>query len=186
MSSLPIPDPPETNSEPEIDALVEAIESFSEDVRQRIAVEIQKAEEAHAPQLQQLRERIKESVKRELGDAIRQEFDVKYQESLKKLRDQFTRKVEQAAIELEIERKRMHNELSSLRSRDGHVTAELSAKEAALEAMDREMAAMIDNPEIEISRVIRHNAQQSELKAYIRGLRFLLGEKPSEPQGSVE
>jgi hypothetical protein len=44
----------------------------------------------------------------------------------------------------------------------------------------RETAAMRENPEVEISRVIRNNTLVAELKSYIKGLQYQSGSAPEK------
>ena len=53
--------------------------------------------------------------------------------------------------------------------------AELVARQAELAHLERETAAMLENPEVEISRVIRNNALVAELRSYVKGLQFQVG-----------
>src|SRR5688572_14093698 len=46
-----------------------------------------------------------------------------------------------------------------------------------LDGITREIAAMIDNPEVELSKVMREKAEESVLRAYLDGLNFLLNGK---------
>ena len=39
-----------------------------------------------------------------------------------------------------------------------------------LDGITREIAAMIDNPEVELSKVMREKAEESVLRAYLDGL----------------
>jgi hypothetical protein len=126
--------------------------------------EIKKAEAAHVDKLQQSFSEVRLALRAELSD----EFERRFQRSMELAKEQFNRQVEQSAAELEAEFKQA-------RQLKGGVRAELVAKQAELDHLERETAAMLENPEVEISRVIRNNALVAELRSYIRGLQYQAG-----------
>jgi hypothetical protein len=95
------------------------------------------------------------------------------------------KKVEEkpADDEFEAERARLVEEISALRQNteanptsadklpDQFITAEVARIEDAI----REIVALIDNPETELSMVIRKNVEKAELDAYLKGILFSLG-----------
>lgn len=140
--------------------------------------DLQGVEIACAPMVQNLYTNLREAVRQELETTIREESETRLQESLGKLREQFMHKIERAGIELEIERRRLREGAGGSHQRDNAIMEELRLKESELDVMNVELSAMIENPEIEIDKMIRHNASMAELKAYVRGLRFQIGETP--------
>jgi hypothetical protein len=52
-----------------------------------------------------------------------------------------------------------------------------------LDGIAREIGAMLDDPAIELSRVMRKRTEQAELKAYLNGLRFSIGEGKAKAAG---
>ncbi len=61
-------------------------------------------------------------------------------------------------------------------ARDQAVAAEV----ARVEGLIREINLLIENPDTELSVVIRKNAERAELESYLKGLRF----RVQDPQGS--
>ena len=64
---------------------------------------------------------------------------------------------------------------------------EIKRVSAQIEGVAGEIAAMLDDPSIELSRVMRKRTEQAELKAYLNGLQFSIGDKakpttPADPQ----
>jgi len=53
------------------------------------------------------------------------------------------------------------------------ITAEVSREER----LRSEVIAVIDNPDTELSTVIRKNVEKAELDAYMKGILFTLGKK---------
>lgn len=131
--------------------------------------EIKKAEAAHVDKLQQSFSEVRAALRSELSD----EFETRFQRSMELAKDQFNQQVQQSTSELEGEFKQSRQLKSSVR-------AELVAKQAELEHLERETAAMLENPEVEISRVIRNNTLVAELRSYIRGLQYQVGAAPEK------
>jgi hypothetical protein len=67
-------------------------------------------------------------------------------------------------------------ELKARVARLGEAQAEIELVTARLEGISREIATMLDDPSIELSRVMRKRTELTELKAYLNGLRFSIGE----------
>jgi hypothetical protein len=143
----------------------------------KVATEIRSAEEGHAEALRQALEAVRDGVRRELTDAIRLEFDERFRQEVELAKEQFIRKFDEKAGELLTERSDSRAELLEFRKRMGQVAAELTGKEAELAHLDRETASMIEDPDVEISKIIRNNTTLTEIKCYIRGLQFQMGKK---------
>ena len=80
------------------------------------------------------------------------QFQVRLQEELERMRAQFVEHL--TALRTEIER------VSGL-----------------LEGVSQEIATMIDDPNVELSKVMRMKAEESVLRAYLDGLKFSAGPK---------
>lgn len=125
--------------------------------------EIKLAEDAHLDKLRQSFSEVRAALRAELSD----EFEARFQHSMELAKQQFNQQVQQAAVEME-------EEFKHTRQLKSGVRAELVAKRAELDHLERETAAMLENPEVEISRVIRNNTLVAELRSYIKGLQFQL------------
>ena len=53
----------------------------------------------------------------------------------------------------------------------------VEAEVARVEALIREVNNVIDNPDTELSVVIRKNAERAELESYLKGLRFRIADR---------
>lgn len=131
--------------------------------------EIKKAEDAHLDKLQQSFLTVREALRSEVSG----EFETRFQRSMELAKEEFNQKFKQSVEELEEEYKQSRQMKSSVR-------AELVAKQVELEHLERETAAMLENPEVEISRVIRNNALVAELRNYVRGLQYQVGPAPEK------
>jgi hypothetical protein len=60
-----------------------------------------------------------------------------------------------------------------LQSADG--TKEIDRITAQLDAISSEISAMVDDPDVELSLIMRKKAEESILRAYLDGLKFSLG-----------
>ena len=86
---------------------------------------------------------------------------------------QLKRALDEARIAI---REEVQKELSAEAERRSEksklIQAEIQRVMIALEAIAEEIVKMIDDPGVELSRVIRRKSQQAELRAYLEGLRF--------------
>ncbi len=73
--------------------------------------------------------------------------------------------------QLDVERAKLAPE--HLRVAEEAVEAEV----ARVEALIREVNSVIDNPDTELSVVIRKNAERAELESYLKGLRFRIADR---------
>jgi hypothetical protein len=71
---------------------------------------------------------------------------------------------------LEIELTKRSEAIIRARAEAGRVSIEL-------EALTKEIELMLDDPAVQLSFIIRKKAEQSELKAYLNGLRYSIGEQ---------
>src|SRR4029453_17409673 len=58
------------------------------------------------------------------------------------------------------------------------VKVEMERIDKELEAIGEEINKMLEDPEVELSKVMRKHTKQAELKAYLDGLRFALCDTP--------
>jgi hypothetical protein len=113
-------------------------------------------------------------------------------EAVSKVRSQITddrerlkkelEKATQTSSQLELDRNRFRDECEQLR-----VQAEANAKQskivpetlhaelARVEGLIQAISHLMEDPETELSIVIRKNAERAELESYLRGLRFAIG-----------
>ena len=159
MSATPIPTPDNSNVErtekaDSPDRLLGTLHELTADVQRRISAELQNAVEAQAGKFQEIYIRMREAVATEVRESLWQEFQIQ-----------------------------LHRSMEEIRQRDNAIAEELNRKETEFENMNRETLAMIEDPDVEIAKVIKRNVMQSELQAYIRGLRYSLGrtEKTEKP-----
>jgi uncharacterized protein with von Willebrand factor type A (vWA) domain len=144
------------------DVLREPLDSLSIELS-RISAEIQSINSGFQVQMQQVVAQVRES--------IENEYRARMERSLVEVREQIRRETEQELREdFEAE---LHARIEHL----GDVQKEIERVRTHIEGVTKEITAMLDDPSIELSRVMRKRTEQAELKAYLDGLRFSIGDQ---------
>ena len=92
---------------------------------------------------------------------------------------------EQIRIEVREElRKAFEFELNERIANLNGAEEEIARVTSQLESTSREIGTMLDDPSIDLSRVMQKRKEQAELKAYLEGLRFAIGE-PARAQAMI-
>jgi chromosome segregation ATPase len=128
-------------------------------------------------QLEQQLQRVSDSrdpVSNEVVDQLRLQYEKKLQEAIQQ-KTQLSDELQHASKLLENERAR----LSAAQNGTGTSldNEEIAAEVARVEGQLSEIVAVIDNPNTELSTVIRKNVEKAELDAYLKGILFTLGKK---------
>ena len=129
----------------------------------RISAEIQSINSGFQAQMQQA-----------LSDAriaIENEYRIRFDKSIHALREQI-----RIQIREELEKEYQH-ELEKKIAHLGEVQKEIERVTVNLEGITKEIAAMLDDPSIELSKVMRKRTEQAELKTYLNGLRFSIADQ---------
>jgi hypothetical protein len=101
--------------------------------------------------------------------AIEKEFQARFEKAMDLVRVQIREEVKEElrkAFELEL-----NERIGNL---DG-VQVEIENVTAQLDATTKEIGAMLDDPSVDLSRVMQKRKEQAELKAYLEGLSFSIG-----------
>jgi hypothetical protein len=139
------------------ESLNEPLDSLTIELR-RISAEIQSIDSGFQAQMQE--------VLAQSQRVLEQQFQEKLELSVREARDQL-----RAEIEGEM-RKDFEAELEARIARGGEVQKEIDRVAALIEETTKEIARMLDDPSIELSKVMRKRTEQAEMKAYLTGLRF--------------
>ncbi len=128
-------------------------------------------------QLEQQLQRVSDSrdpVSNEVVDQLRLQYEKKLQEAIQQ-KTQLSDELQHASKLLETERAR----LSAAQKGTGTSLDNdaIVAEVARVEGQLNEIVAVIDNPNTELSTVIRKNVEKAELDAYLKGILFTLGKK---------
>jgi DNA repair exonuclease SbcCD ATPase subunit len=133
----------------------------------RLRVELEQMQEDNRRLEQQLAE-TGDAVSSDAVDDLRRQYEQRI--------DQLTEELERARTEVELSR---HTSMSAANSNgnsgSGLDLGTIDAEVERVEEMISTIAELIDNPETELSTVIRKNVERAELDAYLKGILFSLG-----------
>jgi hypothetical protein len=154
----------ETNKETLLpdDILREPLDSLGIELG-RISAEIHSINSGFQAQMDQVVAQVRES--------IENEYRLRTENSLKEIREQIRSETEEQL------RKDFEAELHSRISHLVEVEKEIERVRMQLEGVTKEITEMLDDPSIELSKVMRKRSHQAELKAYLDGLRFSIGDQ---------
>ena len=119
----------------------------------------------------------KDSVSSEVVEQLRRQYDNRIQEMIRQ-KTQISEELKTATSLLEAERRkvRTNGDPVPTKGADGTInTGMIDAEVARVQEMIINIAHLIDNPETELSTVIRKNVERAELDAYLKGILFSLG-----------
>ena len=114
-----------------------------------------------------------ETMLMEMRDSMRADFEIRFRESIETAARQFNEKLEETVAKFEAERVELYREVSESRKRASEIAAELIAVQAQLDHLNRETAAMLEDPNSELAAIMRHKSQMIELSAYLKGVQYL-------------
>jgi len=128
-------------------------------------------------QLDQQLQRMSDSPERvsdEVVDQLRLQYEHKLQEAIRQ-KTQLAQELQSASKLLESERARLT--AAQKGSGVGLDTEAIAAEVSRVEGLLTEIIAVIDDPDTELSTVIRKNVEKAELDAYLKGILFTVGKK---------
>jgi hypothetical protein len=113
--------------------------------------------------------------------SINSGFQVQMQQVLADVREnmetQYREQFEQARLEL---RAKLEKEIRESSGKQGELLAkakkEIERVCQQMDSIDKEIAAMLEDSNTELAKVIRKRADLAELRSYLNGLRFSIGE----------
>jgi hypothetical protein len=146
-----------------VDALVEPLSLLMSELAD-IAARIENVQKSHSGRIEAA------SVQ------LREQLDCEFQEAARVIRTEFEERVRVAGEEWTRERQALLSEIARLRQADRReLSEEIAQSEAALNQVRITIQAMVDDPSVAISKVVRAKARESELAAYLKGLNFKAG-----------
>jgi hypothetical protein len=144
--------------------------------RRRLNSEIERRDQ----QIQQISTQ-KEGISNEVVDQLRKQYEQRLQDAIQQ-KTQLAQQLQSASTLLEAERARLSSEIGKSDSKseggDGGGTLDkeaIAAEVARVQEKIQQIVGLIDNPETELSTVIRKNVEKAELDAYLKGILFSLG-----------
>jgi vacuolar-type H+-ATPase subunit E/Vma4 len=148
-----------------VGVFVEPLSLLSSDLAQ-IAARIQSLETAHLARMEAAVTQLEEALREKITASLQQRLD----ERMRQATDQWT-----------TERQSLMKEIASLRATADRreLSTEIAQTETALSELRNRLDAIADDPNVSASKLLRATARESELRAYLNGLRFKAG-IPSE------
>jgi uncharacterized protein YeeX (DUF496 family) len=153
----------------------EAIERQSRDERNAWDTERRRLDLELNRLQQQLQRRDKDHVSKEIVEQLRQQYEQKLHDAIRQ-KTELAKQFESASTLLESERSRL-NSVQRTSGGAGLDNETISAEVAKVEVQLSEIGKIVDNPNTELSTVIRKNVEKAELDAYLRGILFCLGKR---------
>jgi chromosome segregation ATPase len=116
-----------------------------------------------------------EKVSDDIVDQLRQQYEQRLQDVIKQ-KTQLAEELQTASSVLEAERGRLH--AAQNEKAPGLDSAAIATEVSRVEALISEIIGIIDDPDTELSTIIRKNVEKSELDSYLKGILFALGRSP--------
>jgi len=114
-------------------------------------------------------------VSNEVVDQLRRQYEQRLQETIQQ-KTQLAQELKSASALLEAERARLSVAHAASGS-DSTDAVAIKAEISRVEGLLSQIVAIIDDPETELSTVIRKNVEKAELDSYLKGILFSLGKK---------
>jgi exonuclease VII large subunit len=133
-----------------------------------IAASITQLDHSHAEQMENAAARIRDRIVADLQNQYRNQVET----AMQALREEFEKRMRSAAAEWDAERQSLVAEIGKRSQGSSPLTEEVAQTEATLEALQKKIREMLDDPAVELSRLMQENARQEELQAYLKGLKF--------------
>jgi soluble cytochrome b562 len=159
-----------------VDVFVEPLSLLSSDLAQ-IAARIQSLENAHSARMEAAASRLEEALREKITASLQQRLDCEFQEGTRVIRSEFDERMRLATDQWTTERQSLMKEIASLRlSADRReLSTEIAQTETTLIELRNRIEAMVDDPTVLASKLLRATAREAELNAYLKGLRFKAG-----------
>jgi hypothetical protein len=106
-----------------------------------------------------------------MRDEIENDYRIRMEKRISELHQQIRTELEGQL------RKEFDAELKARTGNVDQVQKEIARVLGQIQDVSNEIGAMLDDPSIELSRVMRKRTEQAELKSYLDGLTFSLGEQ---------
>ena len=151
---------------PQPDPLVEALSLFASE-SSGIAARIQELERSHLERMETAAAKLREQIAVDLKNQHR----VELQSGIQVIREEYEQQLRLATAQWEAERQSLSQDLARHRNAS-KLSQEVEQTEAALETLQKTIQTMLDNPTVDLSRVMQENARQQQLQAYLKGLKF--------------
>jgi len=157
----------------------EKIQDLKRD-KESLQTQLQESQNAWAEERRRLEQQLqrmsetRERVSNEVVDQLRKQYEQRLQEAIDQ-KTQLAQELQNASVLLESERSRLSAAQAGAPS--GLDNEAIQAEIKRVEKSIGEIIAVIDNPDTELSTIIRKNVEKAELDAYLRGILYSIGRK---------
>jgi len=148
------------------DPFVEALSLLASELS-GIAARIQELERAHLERMETAAAKLREQIAVDLKNQHR----VELQSGIQVIREEYEQQLRLATAQWEAERQSLSQNLARHRN-SSKLSQEVEQTEATLETLQETIQTMLDNPTVDLSRVMQEKARQQQLQAYLKGLKF--------------
>jgi hypothetical protein len=134
-----------------------------------VATSILQLERSHSEHMENAAARFRDQIAADLQNRHQGQLD----REIQLLREEFEQRMCSATDQWEAERQSLLKEMEHLRHRKpSELAEEIALTEAALDSLQETTRQMLDDPAVELSRLMQENARQEKLQAYLQGLKF--------------
>src|SRR5207247_10169448 len=151
----------ESTSEPQPDPFVDALSLLASELS-GIAARIQELERAHLERMETAAAKLREQIAVDLKNQHR----VELQSGIQVIREEYEQQLRLATAQWEAERQSLSQDLARHRN-SSKLALEVEQTEAALETLQKSIQAMLDNPTVDLSRVMQEGGRQQHLQAFV-------------------
>jgi chromosome segregation ATPase len=116
----------------------------------------------------------RDRVSPEVVDQLRQQYEDRLQEAIQQ-KTALSQQLQTASVTLEAERQRLSTAHEHTATQMD--TANIAAEVKRVEILIEQIVKIIDNPDTELSTIIRKNVEKAELDSYLKGILFSIGKK---------
>jgi hypothetical protein len=140
----------------------------------RISADIQALQEAHYTQIEAAAIELKNNLREQITIDLQQKLDYDFREATRIMRAEFDERLRSATADWAVERESLLSEMTNLRSRADRreLSAEIAKTDTALAEVRQKIDSMVDDPTVAVAKLTRASARETELKAYLKGLKF--------------
>ena len=151
-----------------VDPFIEPLSLFTSQLG-ATANQILQLERSHLERIEKAATQLRDQIAADLQNRHREAF----QTGIQVIREEFEEHMRSATAQWEAERQTLLNEIEHLRrTNSSELEQEVAQTEATLQTIEKKVQAMVDDSTVGLSLVMQEGAQQRELEAYLRGLKF--------------
>jgi chromosome segregation ATPase len=156
-----------------VDVFVEPLSLLSSELMD-IAGRIQNLQDLHSARMESAAGRLQDILREQITTNLKQRLDCEFQEGTRVIRAEFDERLRGATQQWAAEKQSLQNQIASLRSSADRpeLQLEIAQTEKAILELRSRIETMVDDPTVALSKLVQASARESELHAYLKGLKF--------------